>query len=558
MACWPSAFLLTSILALSSLLTSGSAFYLPGVAPTSYIEGDLVPLHANRLTPKSYDEDPTVRSAVSYDYYFPAFGFCAPEGGPVDVGHESLGAVLFGDRIKTSPYELHMLQNETCKRLCDTTTLDAASGQFVIEKIQENYVVNWLVDGLPAGQAYTMGGDDEVFYTRGFPLGEHSGTDETGDGEELTELNNHYDILVYYHEYAREKYRVVGVLVNPSSRANNRNLDATTADCGIEGSPLALNGASDSQVTWTYSVEWRSSPIAWAVRWDTYLRVEDPKIHWFALINSSVIVAFFVGTVSAILTRALKKDFARYNRLADAFNLDDFSNGNDGNGEDWMQDDSGWKLVHGDVFRPPLSPLLLSVLLGNGAQLFFMTGVTIIFAMFGFLSPSNRGSLATAGLLLYTLFAFVGGYVSSRMYKTFGGEAWKRNIVMTPVFVPFIVFVTFFSLNLFLWARSSSGAVPFSTMIVLIGIWFLISGPLSFAGSWVGFRSPVSIPNLARTSPVPLKFADISAGLRITRSYKSDPPPDPTQHILPTPYSQHVLRRVLALWRHPRRAILHS
>ena len=41
-----------------------------------------------------------------------------------------------------------------------------------------------------------------------------------------------------------------------------------------------------------------------------------------------------------------------------------------------VQEDSGWKLVHGDVFRPPKHPLLLSVLLGSGSQLFMMVGTT--------------------------------------------------------------------------------------------------------------------------------------------------------------------------------------
>jgi transmembrane 9 superfamily protein 2/4 len=41
-----------------------------------------------------------------------------------------------------------------------------------------------------------------------------------------------------------------------------------------------------------------------------------------------------------------------------------------------VQEDSGWKLVHGDVFRPPRYILLLSVLLGSGSQLFMMVGIT--------------------------------------------------------------------------------------------------------------------------------------------------------------------------------------
>ena len=148
--------------------------------------------------------------------------------------------------------------------------------------------------------------------------------------------------------------------------------------------------------------------------------------------------------------------------------------------------------MHGDVFRQPPKTLLLSVFLGNGSQLFVITGTTIIFALFGFLSPSNRGSLGTVMVLLWTIFGFVGGYVSSRTYKTFGGDAWKQNIALTPILVPSIVFATFFLLNFFLWAKSSSGAVPFTTMLVILVIWFIISLPLSFAGSWMGFKHAVS------------------------------------------------------------------
>ena len=41
-----------------------------------------------------------------------------------------------------------------------------------------------------------------------------------------------------------------------------------------------------------------------------------------------------------------------------------------------VHEDSGWKLVHGDVFRPPKHTLLLSVFLGSGSQLFMMVGAT--------------------------------------------------------------------------------------------------------------------------------------------------------------------------------------
>jgi len=219
--------------------------------------------------------------------------------------------------------------------------------------------------------------------------------------------------------------------------------------------------------------------------------------------------------VFVILVRTLKKDITRYNRL-DEFVLDDVSGANGHTNtdslDDNVQEDSGWKLIHGDVFRPPENPLLLSILVGNGAQLFMMTGFTIAFALLGFLSPSNRGSVGSIMILLYTLFGSIGGFVSTYIYKSLlagaGDESvrmsgkWKHNIIITPVALPSIVFGSFFLLDLFLWAKRSSGAVPFTTMLVIIAIWFIISVPLSLGGSWLALRRPTPTPPV-RTNQIP-------------------------------------------------------
>ncbi|KKA18084.1 Endosomal integral membrane protein (P24a) [Rasamsonia emersonii CBS 393.64] len=487
------------LLFLSSLLLStsslSSAFYLPGVAPTSYDEGQKVPLYVNHLTPGVARQDDQLHSVLSYDYYNPLFHFCQPQDGPKDV-RESLGSIIFGDRIRTSPFELHMIKNETCKAVCGEVTFDPKSAKFTNRRITQGYNINWLVDGLPAAQLNMDAITKTEFYSPGFLLGS---VDD--NGQPL--LHNHYDIVIDYHRAgipASNKLRVVGVLVQPDSRGKSKVLDNGEVDCAEGGPPMILSEEDETPVTWTYSVYWRESDTAWATRWDKYLHVFDPKIHWFSLINSSVFVFFLVGMVSMILIRALKKDIARYNRL-DSINLDDLD-GTSAAVEDGIQEDSGWKLVHGDVFRCPKSPLLLSVLLGNGAQIFVMTGVTVVFALFGLLSPANRGFLATTILILYTVFGFIGGYVSARVYKSFGGEAWKRNIILTPVLIPGLVFSLFFLLNLFVWANGSSGAVPFTTMIALVLIWFVISVPLSVAGSWVGFKQR-AIEGPTKTNQIP-------------------------------------------------------
>ncbi|GME40370.1 putative endosomal integral membrane protein [Neofusicoccum parvum] len=477
-----------------------AAFYLPGVLPTSYKEGDKVPLLVNHLTPANSQEDSQVRSVFSFDYYHDAFHFCQPSGGPQYIS-ESLGSILFGDRIQTSPYELRMRRNETCKAVCREQTYEPRDAQFVNKRIQQNYNLNWLIDGLPAGQLKHDPNDDSNFYSPGFALG------AVQEGQSI--LNNHYDILIDYHQAGPDAYRVVGILVEPRSMGEAKLINEETAECG-EPSPIELSETENTSVLFTYSVYWRPSSTPFATRWDKYLHVYDPKIHWFSLVNSAVIVVFLVTMVATILIRTLKKDIARYNRL-EQFALEDLSGTSVV--EEGVQEDSGWKLVHGDVFRPPKNPLFLSVLIGNGAQLFMMTGFTIVFALLGFLSPSNRGSLGTVMLLLYTIFGFVGGYASSRVYKFFHGDKWKQNFVYTPIALPAVVFGTFFLLNLFVWARQASGAVPFGTMLALVFIWFLISVPLSLAGSWIGFKHKI-IETPVRTNQIPRQIPPASGYLR--------------------------------------------
>jgi transmembrane 9 superfamily protein 2/4 len=106
-------------------------------------------------------------------------------------------------------------------------------------------------------------------------------------------------------------------------------------------------------------------------------------------------------------------------------------------------------------------------------------------------------------VLLYTVFGAVGGFASSYTYKCLGGEErWKQNVIITPVALPLLVFSIFFFLNFFLWIKGTSGAVPFTTMLVIILIWFVISVPLSLFGSWLAFRrSAIQAP--VKTNQIP-------------------------------------------------------
>uniref|UniRef100_A0A915I5Y9 Transmembrane 9 superfamily member n=1 Tax=Romanomermis culicivorax TaxID=13658 RepID=A0A915I5Y9_ROMCU len=242
--------------------------------------------------------------------------------------------------------------------------------------------------------------------------------------------------------------------------------------------------------------------------------------------------------VAMIMLRTVHRDIARYNQT----NADD------------AQEEFGWKLVHGDVFRPPKHGMLLSVFLGSGSQLFCMCSVTLVFACLGFLSPANRGALMTCAIVLYIFFGVIAGYVAARIYKNLSplillrpnkslyplqtsvhrymsvhstfrslstikhfcyrqcknpadqtnicNAATKMTDTVEKILAKRIVFAVFFVCNLIMWVYGSSAAIPFSTLIALLSLWLGISIPLTFVGAFFGFKKrPIEHP--VRTNQIP-------------------------------------------------------
>ena len=62
------------------------------------------------------------------------------------------------------------------------------------------------------------------------------------------------------------------------------------------------------------------------------------QIHWLSIINSFVLVLLLTAFLAVILMRVLKNDFSRYMEMDE---------------DDIVEEEGGWKLIHGDVFRFP-------------------------------------------------------------------------------------------------------------------------------------------------------------------------------------------------------------
>jgi len=255
---------------------------------------------------------------------------------------------------------------------------------------------------------------------------------------------------------------------------------------------------TSGKVVFTYGIEWQKSEVLWASRWDVYLSMNKAipdKVHWFSIINSLLVVLFLAVMVGMILVRTVHHDINGYNRVKTSEEKAE------------EREESGWKLVHADVFRPPTEyPMLFCVCVGTGTQILVCVFLSIFFAALGFLSPANRGSIMIGMLCFFVLTAFLAGYSSARLFKTFKGKEWQRCTVYTALLYPGMCFVIFFGLDIIVWSYGSTGAIPVTSMVTILTLWFLISVPLVFLGSYTGYKCdvveyPVVTSNIPRQIP---------------------------------------------------------
>jgi transmembrane 9 superfamily protein 2/4 len=440
----------------------------------------------------------------------------------------NLGEVLRGDRITVSDYELVMGRDEEARYLC-SQTVDRAGLKRTMDLIHNGYVAEWIVDNLPGATSFLTTDKSRKYYIPGFKIGEEILSSEGGKPQYY--LNNHVTIVIRYHHPPgsngdHQQKVIVGFEVFPKSLpAGNRTAEGLPLDMfhnspGLELVPRSnstgeIDDTNDATLTipFTYSVYFREEEkLEWQNRWDMYFAAQDnsTSIHWLAIINSLVITGLLTAAVAVIFARTVHGDIKAGLEDADrasrrtrgpgispgspkkndsllgqigATDVEvDISEG------DVPEDTSSWKLLHGDVFRPPPYGGLLAPLVGSGAQLITMAAGLLILGSFGVLNPSFRGGYISVGTGLFVFAGLFSGYLSSRVYKTFGGLAWQNNVLVTASLVPGLLFSTVFITNLFVWIQASSTAIPFGTLIGLVSLWLFIQLPLVYVGGWYGYE----------------------------------------------------------------------
>mmetsp|Transcript_41052 Transcript_41052/g.52920 ORF Transcript_41052/g.52920 Transcript_41052/m.52920 type:complete len:598 (+) Transcript_41052:145-1938(+) len=412
-----------------------------------YAAHEEIPVIVNKIGPFN---NPT----ETYHYY--SLPFCRSSGKAKNK-KLALGEILVGDRKVVSPYEITFLDNVPWRLLCEKE-LSTSELRAFADAIDNQFYFEMFVDDLPMW---------------GY-LGEE-------EGEEL--LLGHlegsrrylYPHLHFSIGYNADQVVSVNVSTNPQ-----RKVDITDAADGTE-------------VTFSYSVDWVNEPhLNHANRITRYVDnrflPSSFEIHWLSIINSFVLVLLLTAFLTIILMRVLKNDFTRY------MDVDEEDMGG--------EEESGWKLLHGDVFRTPGQVNLFTALVGSGAQLACLTGLLLACSLLGVFRATKRGSILTAAIILYILTSFVGGYISARLYKQLDGKSWAWNIMLSALVFPAPLLGVFSWVNSVAWSSASTAALPWHTILAIMSMWLLISFPLTVLGGIVGRNSASIMEVPCRTNKV--------------------------------------------------------
>ena len=451
-----------------------SSVLFPGASPNEFARNEDIPVWIDSVDSR--------KTQIAFSYY--KLPFCPAEKSDNKIRHhrKNLGERLSGRQLSSvAPYKMKMVTDSSCTVLCSVKF-----GQKDILKMKElirkMYTVHLSLDSLPI---YVQSSDESIA-VRGYPLGSKLIDSKTEKDEFF--LHNHLRFTVDYNdeEVAGGLARIVGFSVKPVSFNHDGSIQCKDPSPRNNMStllPLKLSkDQNDLLVTYSYEVKWRKVSTVWADRWDVYLlgRPDDTIAHHMSIINSFMVVLFLATVVAVILIKALRRDIAIYNDIE----------------IDVGEEEAGWKLLHGDVFRPPSThPTLLAVCIGSGSQICFTIIFTLLLGMTRLLNPMKKGQTLTFVVLIYVFSGSIAGYVSSRFYKLMGGKKWKLCTIMSATLFPGVCMTLFLILNCFLASVGAATTVSFWVIIGIFLLWAFVSAPLICFGSFLGYKKDtITVP----------------------------------------------------------------
>ncbi|KEG10630.1 endosomal integral membrane protein [Trypanosoma grayi] len=414
---------------------------------------------------------------------------------------ENLGEILLGNRILPSNYYVRVDKNESCQVVC-TAKYEKHEMKHLTRLIEQYYRAHMFLSGLPLVERPRPGSAIQRLR-----LGYLLGVSNKLSPLPKTIIYNHLHFTVTYVPLGTGEYSITGFYVTPSSAANPTGCP-TSSDRSVSDVSFPVT-ADAEDITYTYSVSWEvgDDDGLLMTRWDVYARAgrsARKRGHWMAILNSLVLLSFLGTLVLIVLARTVRKDLLVY---ADA----------DMAGE--VQEESGWKLMRGDVFRCPPHALLLTAFVSTGCQLMLMGAVTVFFAIIGVLHPSQRGNLLTGLILFFCCASCLSGYVAGRLLKFFRKQSWKNGFAAVTL-IPASIVLGYLAISLINWTKHASTAIPFGTLLGILFLWIAVPIPLAFVGLSAGFHAEVleapckvgSIPRIVPEHSVSKRYMYVLGG----------------------------------------------
>jgi hypothetical protein len=194
--------------------------------------------------------------------------------------------------------------------------------------------------------------------------------------------------------------------------------------------------------------------------------------------------------------RILKNDFSKYMEIDE---------------DELSEEETGWKMIHGDVFRGPPMGSLFTALIGSGAQIFYTVLFLLSSVIVGAFKATRRGALLTAVILIYAVCGLAGGIFSGRLYKQLKGKDWVWNVILTASIFPFPLGLVFSVVNTVAWYSDSTAALPVTTIALMVAIILFVHFPLTVVGAVVGRNITEDFKPPSRTNKVPREVPQVTA-----------------------------------------------
>ncbi|CAA7396059.1 unnamed protein product [Spirodela intermedia] len=436
----------------------------------------------------------SVLNHLPMDYY-PLPSCETPQGGRPPAPR-NLGEIIASGTIRSSsPYRFRVNVNESLY-LCTTAPLTRRDVHLLVDRKLKGYIVNMFLDDLPL---LSFDQDFSFKTIKGFLF-----SDMSVYPVDQVYVRNHLKFRISLHEVeagtgmpevedpprpSAASYEIVGFeVVKPCSVARRPGEELNLSmyetidppDCRWDRNNF-MEARPGERVTFTYEYV-MSRNISWSSRWDRCY-VDEGHDPLFSLARSSGKLLLFVIVFFVKHWRSTLRELATVTTQTVNGRI------------------PGWKLIAGEIFRPPSCPKLLCAAVGTGVQIFVVAFVCVALGALSVIYPSPSGILLTWILNFYLLFGALGGYVGARLWRniTGGYEGWTSLFYSTAALFPGVVVLAVGTLSSFL---------------CLLALWGGVLSPVTFLGGFLAARRRSYPVSNAVIPPHPRGEAAATAGIR--------------------------------------------